>query len=402
MDKEKLEKLKAYIQANKKKGFALRDWVNRNLKDFGLYDALECIYDYANGKTTVVTDIIEHLNNSKKTHGRSQVYADDPNKRPHIDIIKNNGKLELINYNPNQELNKKGQKVQRNPNIFKSKDGVIKKTYQKKEEILKNIGTGVRDLYPTESKEMLEKIILAVSNYAKEKKISYKLVLLALQAKRLVYDPRIESIRPSNNECKTIFISESVYNEICENEDIFMTEYKFNNNIKHFLSELLADPVNAMPSFLLTSNGLNRSKLIQLLLKNNILLKDEKLSDKDENGNLKTVTMKVKYKVPKKDFKHNLKKLFIKLFEENLPLKQNYELISEEGEGDSCGATGTCTGGDYTFDTNFTNKGPIRRKIHETDCASVGNYEYDTPSLGDKETLARKNGVGGSVSINKV
>ena len=33
---------------------------------------------------------------------------------------------------------------------------------------------------------------------------------------------------------------------------------------------------------------------------------------------------------------------------------------------------------------------------------NTGNYQYTVPFGGDKETLARKNGDGGSVSINHV
>jgi hypothetical protein len=35
-----------------------------------------------------------------------------------------------------------------------------------------------------------------------------------------------------------------------------------------------------------------------------------------------------------------------------------------------------------------------------TDTQSVRDYQYTVPFPGDKETLARKNGKGGSVSIN--
>ena len=36
-----------------------------------------------------------------------------------------------------------------------------------------------------------------------------------------------------------------------------------------------------------------------------------------------------------------------------------------------------------------------------TTTSTAGNYEYDVPFAGDEETLARKNGIGGSVSVNK-
>lgn len=403
MDKEKYNILNEFYRANKNKCLALKNWIEIKGKDFKLIDALNCIYDEANGKTSTMNDIIDHLINFKKTNGRTQVYADDLNKKPHIDIISNNGKLELINYNSKEELNKKGQKVKRNPNIFRKKDGQIKKTFQKKEEILVNIGDGVRQLFPTEDKETLENIINAVSKYSQDKKIGYKTVLLALQAKRLVFDPRLNIIRSSANENKIVIITESMFNELKESDDFKMTEYKFNSNIKHFLSELLSDPVNAEPSILLRHNGLNRSRLINLLINNEMLVKDEQISDKDENGELKTATMKVKFKVPKADFKHKLKKLYIKLFERNTPSNNTSELIGEDGEGAfGCGATGADNSGAFEQPVFGIQRRKISSSIDETDTNSVGNYEYDVPMIGDKETLARKNGIGGSVSMNRI
>ena len=318
MDKEKYEILNSFYKKNKDKCLALNNWIKIQRKDFKLTDALECIYDYANGKSSTIIDIINHLHNANKVHGRTQVYADDPNKKPHIDIIRNGGKLELINYNPKEELNKKGQKVKRNPEIFRQKDGQTKKPVLDKEKLIIDvIGPGVRALFPNESAETWEDIMWAVLRFKEEKKINVNKVLKSLEKHKLVYDPQQKVLKPSATESKVIIIKESVLDDIRESEEFKMTKYKFNEGIKQFLSQLLTDPINTQPSLLFTSNGLERNKLIQLLLKNNLLIKTEKLSDKDENGNPKKVTMKVRfgipeYKVPKEDFKHNLNKLFIK------------------------------------------------------------------------------------------
>lgn len=404
MDKEKLNKLNDYYKANKSKCLALKNWIEIKNKNFKLVQALECIYDYANGKYSIITDIIEHLVNYTKTQGRTQVYADDINKKPHIDIIGQGDNLELINYNSTEELNKKGQKVERNPQIFRQKDGQVNKHYQNTEERLKNIGAIVRQLFPDVQTSTITFIIQAVRNYSKEKKISYQKVLKKLESNELVFDTRLNILRPSSNENKIIVISESVFNQLKESSEMEMTEYKFMSNIKNFLSELLSDPINAQPSFLLISNGFNRSKLIQLLLHNNIIIKDEKICDKDENNQPKTATMKVKYKVPKKDFKHKLKKLYIKNFEKNTPTSNNGNMkLDEDGEGAmSCGATSADSSGAFEQPVFGVQRRKIYGGVTETDTNSVGNYEYDVPFIGDKETLSRKNGIGGSVSINKI
>ena len=63
--------------------------------------------------------------------------------------------------------------------------------------------------------------------------------------------------------------------------------------------------------------------------------------DKDENGNPKSATMKVRYAVPKKNFNRNLKRLYIRLFEQNLP-------INEEEGGAMGGATSADSSGQFS------------------------------------------------------
>lgn len=269
-----------------------------------------------------------------------------------------------------------------------------------------DIGASVRKLYPNVSTPTITFIIQAVRKYAQDKKIHTDKVLKKLESGDIVFDPRLNILKNAFNENKIIVINEDTYNSILNSEDLEMSEYKFYSNIKHFLAELLDDPVNAQPSFLLKKYGLNRSKLIQQLLNNNIIIKDEKISDTDENGEYKTATMKVKFLVPKKDFKYKLKKIYIKNFEKNLPSSYN-DVITEDGEGGA--VNGGCFGGATSAVSSGAYEQPafnIQRRnfstVTETDTNSVGNYQYDVPFLGDKETLSRKNGVNGSISINKM
>ena len=58
--------------------------------------------------------------------------------------------------------------------------------------------------------------------------------------------------------------------------------------------------------------------------------------------------------------------------------------------------------------TEFENKPIVGAELVEVDIeedtttSTVGNYQYDVPFAGDKETLSRNNGVNGSTSINVV
>ena len=115
-----------------------------------------------------------------------------------------------------------------------------------------------------------------------------------------------------------------------------------------------------------------------------------------ENGNPKSATMKVRYAVPKKNFNRNLKRLYIRLFEQNLP-------INEEEGGAMGGATSADSSGQFSqplFSKPVKQK-PYTEVMDEASTTqTVGNYQYDVPFAGDEETLSRHNGVGGSVSIN--
>lgn len=226
---------------------------------------------------------------------------------------------------------------------------------------------------------------------------------------------------------RTFYINESALKSL--NETIDMTEYKFISNVKNFLSMLLSDPVNAQPSLGLQIAGLDRKKLINLLKDNNLLVKKEKIADKDENGNPKRATMMISFKVPKENFDLKLKKLYISLFEKN---ETPYDFIYEDGGAGACaggcnggsgtdgglfspaGATSASTSGDYQYTMPlFGVSSQVSKKkkkkddelIDETDCSSVGDYQYDAPPFIDDASANRTPGNvamnGGFKNINK-
>ena len=219
---------------------------------------------------------------------------------------------------------------------------------------------------------------------------------------------------PTNesNEKRTIIINESDFQrlrKISEDYDreMKMTEQKFHSNMRNFISQLLQDPVNAQPSTLLKTNGLNRSILLKYLLNCGILVRDERICDRDENSEPKTATMIVKFRCPKKNFDRKIQKLYMRFFEKNLPQRQIHlrnEEINEEGEGGAMGgATSAASSGQFIQPFGGVQRRKMPTEIEETTSTmNTGNYQYTVPFGGDKETLARKNGDGGSVSINHV
>lgn len=395
-----LDNLKKFNAKYPKSVYALRDWKNINSKDFSLLEALNCVYLAAYGHFDEMAKIIQQLTEKKKVFGRSAAVVGSNIKT--IDITKGeNGKLELVGYDPDKKPMLKGQHVGHNPKIFRKSDDQVNKTYQKSEEKMYDFGKLVRDLYPDKSNQYITHAMQAIKKYAALRKVSPQKVIRSIERGRLKLKDddynRFEIIPESvmNNNSKVVVLSEAQVRMI--NEELELTEYKFYNNVKKFLSDLLADPVNARPTDMLLSNGLTRSKLLRYLMSVGLLERDEKLSDTDEFGQPKNVTMMVKFRVPKKNFDRKLRKLWIRLFERNLPPRKSHEELNEEGEG----ATSADASGEFVQPLFGVQRRKMPSEVEEaTATITVGNYEYDVPFAGDDEALKRKNGIGGSVSVN--
>lgn len=414
--KEIREKIANFKKQYRSRCGSLVKWKNLKVKDFSLDEMLAFFIVESNGSIKKMLNMIDHLVEEIDVKGRSQIAHE--NQRSGIDLIRTpKGTLKLIGYNPDAELRRKGQHQGGNPRV--TKDGQGNKTFQKTEERLYDLGKEVREMFPGKPVFFIENAMQAIRQHAALRKISIDKVVSSIKKGRYIIDTDYWRVIPNkkneSKERKVVVINESDLSNLTD--FIEMTEQKFHSNLRKFISQLLEDPVNAQPSDLFKIYGYNRSNLLKCLLhgKDPILLRSEKISDKDENGEPKTATMIVKFKCPKKNFDRKLQKLFIKLFEKNVPIKENkYGDLNEDGGG----ATGCCgaidgmggegaRGGAFITSLNKGKKNDvIRRKmpteIEETTATTnTGNYQYTVPFIGDKETLARKNGVGGSVSINK-
>lgn len=353
------QKVNEFKTKHRNKCFALADWKNLKMKDFSINEMLECICNAANGSIQEMVNIVDHLTAKKKVMGRTQVYRGE--NLGDIDIRRNeNGVLELRGYHADAPLPLKGQHVKRNPKIFKQ-NGEINKNFQKSEEKILNFGEKVRELYPNEDNHFLTFAMQAIKKYADVKKIHPDKVLKGLEKGRYRLDTEMWRIIPNVNESKghVVIINESDLRLL---EDAMkMTEQKFFENIQNFISQLLQDPVNAKVPSIFAQRGYTRSSLLAYLLggKDPILTRTQKISDKDENGNPKKATMKVRfgrpdfkrsesgekpdYKCSKKNFDRKLKKLYIKMFEKNLPPRVKKQ-EDEVDEATGCGANGAAGG----------------------------------------------------------
>lgn len=413
-------KIKEYITKSRKKCYALGNWKNLKMKPFSMMDMLVCICKAANGSLKEMDNIIDHLTAKRKVYGRTQVY--DDNHIGNIDIVKNqDGELELVGYNTDAPLPLKGQHQTHSHKVFRKSDGQINKTFQNAEERLYDLGKKVRELFPEGDNHFITFAMQAIRKYASDRKIHTDKVVSGLQKGkyrldtdiwRVVPNLRNESKEEHNRERRIIILNESDVQRLQKisegyDKEMEMTEHKFHSNIRNFISQILQDPVNAQPSIVLKANGLNRSILLKYLLQSGILVRNERISDRDENGEPKTATMMVKFRCPKKNFDRKIQKLYMRLFEKNLPQRQihlRHEEINEEGEGGAMGgATSAASSGQFIQPFGSVQRRKMPTDIKETATTmNTGNYQYTVPFGGDKETLARKNGDGGSVSINHV
>lgn len=459
MNEDIKNKLKEYISKYRNYALALNGWVKLKNKNFTTMDALEAVFMAANGKPMEMNNIITTLTKKDNVYGRrGHVYSDVPTTS--IDINYDNGKLSVMGYKGVVNEPETNNISPRNPNIFRKSDGQTNKQYQQAEVNFNKIGSDMRQLFPTDSKDDLYKKLIAIKVFAKEHKVSYDKVSDAIRKGRLKFgfDGNVYKLSYNKfNESKKIIVGENAIKvfEAIENE---MTYYSFLSNVKSFLKDLLNNPSTAKPSMELMAKGFNRSKLLSYLVNKGIITKDEKIVDEDENGNPQTAVMNVKYKVPKKDFDKKMKKLYIGLFEKNLPepishnqcgtdvfSNSKYSKLNDDiaimnnspltmgvvgGRADLDGIANILDkgiknrnikvedGGDGA--TNATSSGqfsqPVfgvqRREIYDTKpdddieeattTMNTGNYQYTVPFPGDKSTLKRKNGKDGSISINRI
>ena len=370
------EKVKEFMAKHRNKCFALVNWKNLQMKSFTLNEMLTCICNAANGSIQEMANIVEHLTSKPKVFGRTQVYAGgNPNT---VDLVRNeNGELELKGYNPEAELPLKGQHQKHNPKIFRKTDDQVNKNFQKAEERMMNLGEKVRELFPGQDKQYITFAMDAIRKYAEQKKIHTDKVIKGLEKGRYTLDDEMWRIIPNvvkESKKHTIIINESDLERVVDMMD--MTEQKFHANMKHFISMLLQDPVNAIVPAIFAQRNFTRSSLLAYLLggKDPILIRDQKISDKDENGEPKTATMVVKFKCPKKNFDRKLEKLYIKMFEKNLPPRKSKKENEEEvDEATACGVGPTGDGaGQFLSPMAALIRKPKPYTLDETATTDVG------------------------------
>jgi hypothetical protein len=100
--------------------------------------------------------------------------------------------------------------------------------------------------------------------------------------------------------------------------------FDFFREIKKFIVDLLEDPIDAKPGHKLAIRGFTSGKLRKLLRDANVITMKERIDEprSEETGEIES-RYYLSYKVPKKDFKKKVKRLYQKLFESDITESYN-------------------------------------------------------------------------------
>ena len=94
------------------------------------------------------------------------------------------------------------------------------------------------------------------------------------------------------------------------------TFFQFFHQVKKFIERLLNDPINARPSEELVRRGLTNDVLRKTLQNEGVIVKSENIKEPhDETSGKIESRYYLSYKVPRKDFKRKLRRMYQKMFQ---------------------------------------------------------------------------------------
>ena len=90
----------------------------------------------------------------------------------------------------------------------------------------------------------------------------------------------------------------------------------FFDDMRDFLVGLLTDPIGARPSEMLSLHGLDNDTLRKMLCDRNVVIKSEKFDEPyDETKGKRVSRYHLSYKVPRKNLKRKLRRIFQSVFD---------------------------------------------------------------------------------------
>lgn len=176
---------------------------------------------------------------------------------------------------------------------------------------------------------------------------------------------------------------------------------EFKSHTKYFLKQLIIKPSAArLDSFLaqrLREKGISQGDFVKMLEDGDVIIKKTKIDDGlGDNGTGKP-TFFISYKIPAERFEFKLKKIYISLFEKNIPVEEMDEATACAGDGagqfiQPIGGTIIKQKTIYMTEEQFN--GLMNKLDEATATANAGNYQYDVPFPIDSDdpTMKHNNG----------
>ncbi len=202
-----------------------------------------------------------------------------------------------------------------------------------------------------------------------------------------------------------VYITEDKLSLLKESQEEEVTFYSFFSNVKDFIKELLADPVNAKPNEFLKRRGFSKSELVKKLIDRDIIIRKEDIKEvptgMDENGG-KEAKYIVQYKVPKKNFEKKIHRLYSKLFESSMDNNINLMLNNPLNMGISSGhksldkLTNILSKNINTKSPLFTNEKEMADAILDMDDTYKTRGGIAKEYIEDEEDVVTEEGEGGA------
>ena len=175
---------------------------------------------------------------------------------------------------------------------------------------------------------------------------------------------------------------------------------EFKSHAKFFLKQLITKPSAArLDSFLaqrLRDKGISQGDFVKKLEDAGVVIRKTKVDDGlGENGTGKP-SYSITYKIPADRFEHNLKKVYISLFEENIPGGDIDEATAcaGDGAGQFLQPIGTVISKKTIYMTEEQFNGLMNELDEATTTMNAGNYQYDVPFPVDSDDPTMKHNKG--------
>ena len=175
---------------------------------------------------------------------------------------------------------------------------------------------------------------------------------------------------------------------------------EFKSHTKYFLKQLITKPSAAkLDPFLkerLGDLGVSQGGFVKKLLDGNVIIRKTKVDDGLGDKGSGKPTYSITYKIPANRFEFNLKKVYISLFEKNVPGGEIDEATAcaGDGAGQSIQPIGGVISRKTIYMTEEQFNGLMNKLDEATATANAGNYQYDVPFPVDSDDPTMKHNKG--------